>query len=166
MEKKCWYVHPAVNDTKHDPIAPLPAEQGNEIECRKCKSKFETKNKFMDHYTVNHTSHIVCRDWLKNSCTRNKCWYRHSTIQSGQEKANTQPIPSSLDFPQTLPPPQPPAPVQTAPWSPPLNQTKHQTDIQTMIAQMAMKMNTMELQISESRMQMHTLQKMLANSNI
>ena len=90
--KKCWYIHPVLNTGEDLVTAPVSVKQDKQIECRKCKNKFESKNKFMHHYTTNHTSHIICRDWLKNNCTRNKCWYRHSNISSSQEQEIAQPL--------------------------------------------------------------------------
>ena len=63
--KKCWYVHPSLNATDNNPTIYLPSQQSTHIECRECKNIFENKNKFMEHYTKNHTSHNKCRDWIK-----------------------------------------------------------------------------------------------------
>ena len=156
--RKCWYLHPS-NE------APIPPSQPDkEIECRRCGKKFPNRNQFMDHYTSEHTSHIVCRDWVKAKCNRIKCWYRHSHLQN-LGNAPAQPVPKPQDFPQLLPPPQPPA------WRPvaapvPQALTKTQLDIQAMISTMALRMNTMELEISESRKNMHKLQQMLASTQI
>ena len=155
--RKCWYLHPSGSAES------LPAQLEKEIECRRCGKKFPSRNEFMNHYTSDHTSHIVCRDWVKAKCTRVKCWYRHSHLKTS---SSVQSVPSPQDFSQLLPPPQPPA--WRAGATPPVLQglTKTQLDIQTMISNMAMRMNTMELEISESRKNMHKLQQMLANTQI
>ena len=64
----------------------MPVQQDTQIECRKCKNNFENKSKFMEHYIKNHTSHITCRDWIKNNCKRLNCWYWHSYRESRHEQ--------------------------------------------------------------------------------
>ena len=154
---KCWYLHPNESATS------IPVQVEKNIECRRCGKNFQNRNTFMDHYTSDHTSHIVCRDWVKDQCKRVKCWYRHSNLQT-QDRSLVPPVPKPQDFSHPLPPPHPPA-WRTLPAHPvSQNVTKNQMDIQNMIAQMALKMNTMELEISESSKNMHKLQQMLANT--
>ena len=128
--------------------------QDKEIDCRRCGEKFSSKNNFMDHYTNKHTRHIICRDWVKDQCRRIKCWYRHSQLKPVQSGSIVNVLPTAQDFTAALPPPQPPASSQS------------QTEIHKIITQMAMRMNTLELGISESRSQMHTLQQMLSKNQI
>ena len=70
------------------------------------------------------------------------------------------------DFPQIPPSHRPPAP------KPPTVQVQAQTQVQAlltiqqMLAQMAMRMNTLELGITRSWNQLHMLQEMLAKNNI
>ena len=154
--RKCWYFHPTGDSVKnpqnidHNP----PSDQNKEIYCRRCGDKFPSKNKFMDHYITKHTSNIICRDWVKNNCKRIKCWYRHSYVEPGKLVSGVQTVPTAQDFTALLPPPQPPA------------QGKIQMDLHQLGTQMAMRMNNLELGISESRNQMHTLQQMLSKSQI
>ena len=77
-----------------------------------------------------------------------------------------QKLSANEDFPQALPPPQPPK--QTQAWTRVQSQSSSQGQnaIQQIIAQMALRMNTLELGISESRKQMHTLQEMLTKTHI
>ena len=117
----------------------------------------------MEHYTMIHTSNIICRDWLKNKCSRTKCWYRHS---HSQPASPVQSVPTAQDFPTNLPPSQPPLQAQAGASMPYQNPAQNQLEVQRMITQMAMQMNTMELNFSESRKQMHILQEMLARSSI
>ena len=116
----------------------------------------------MEHYTSEHTSCIVCRDWIKNSCKRVKCWYRHSHLQFTQQSSSVQFLPTPQDFLPTLSPPRPPAATRGAVKTAVQIQPNNQAQIHQMLAQMAMRMNTLELGITESRNQMHTLQQMLA----
>ena len=155
--KKCWYLHPLNNETSE------PVQQDKVIECRRCGKTFPSRNTFMNHYTSDHTIHIVCRDWVKDKCQRVKCWYRHSHQQITPTKLPVQPVPTAQDFLQVLPPPQPPAQGRTT--APQIN-IQNQMNIQSMISQMALRMNSMELEISESRKNMHKLQQMLASTQI
>ena len=77
----CWYVHPKeLSGQTNVNIENISPTVQQEIECRRCATKFNSRNQFMNHYTTKHTGNIVCRDWLKNSCKRVKCWYRHSNL--------------------------------------------------------------------------------------
>ena len=159
--KKCWYVHPEnSSDQAHEDSEKSNAPVQQEVECRRCAMKFSSRNQFMTHYTTKHTGHIVCREWLKNNCKRVKCWYLHSNTKPIEKTPIVQIVPTQQDFPQFLPPPQPPA------QGPPLAQThsNQQSEIQKMIIQMAARMSTLELEVCESRRQMQTLQQMLANT--
>ena len=75
-------------------------------------------------------------------------------------------VPAHEDFLQALPPPQ--TPIRNQAWTQPQSQSSSQGQIaiQQMIAQMALRMNTLELGISESCKQMHTLQEMLTKTHI
>ena len=161
--KKCWYFHP--DSTSIQTAQPL--QQKSEIVCKRCSNKFENRKLFMDHYTEKHTSHIVCRDWLKDNCKRDKCWYRHSNNNTNQTSGAVKTVLTQQDFPQIPPSHRPAAPKC------PTVQLQAQTQvmqtsltIQQMLAQMAMRMNTLELGITESRNQMHMRQEMLAKNNI
>ena len=160
-EKKCWYKHPELisSPANKNIDEPTKISKDLETECRSCGMKFSSRNKFMEHYTTKHTSNIVCREWLKNNCRRTKCWYRHSHIQDSKASSPAQSVPNSEDFISALPPPQPPSLLQP-------NPTHNQTEIQKIIFQMALRMNTLELGISESRNQMHTLQEILSKTKI
>ena len=151
---------PHINQTAHI------VEQENEIECRRCRSKFETKQVVMDHYTENHTSHIVCRNKLKDNCNRSKCWYRHSNFNTNQTIPPVNSVPTKQDFPPAPPPQRPPALNQSSAQLPVQTQVQGSTTVQQMLAQMAMRMNTLELGISESRNQMHMLQEILSKSQL
>ena len=74
------------------------------------------------------------------------------------------PVPTKQDFPLAPPPHRPPAQEQAS--VQPLVQTQDASPVQKMLVQMAMRMNTLELGISESRSQMHMLQEMLAKSQL
>ena len=164
----CWYVHPELsgsNDGTNGKTA-LTIQPEEETECKRCREKFKSKNHFMEHFISKHARNIVCRNWLKNNCDRPKCWYRHSQLSPQQQISPIQSVPNPQDFPQFLHPPLPPAQVQTKVRSAPQTPTKNQVDMQHMITQMAMSLNTMELQFRESRRQMHILQEMLAQANI
>ena len=166
--KRCWYVHPELAtsaDKESGNTVPI-VEQEKETECKRCGNKYSSRNKFMEHYIADHASHIVCKNWIKNNCERQKCWYRHSHLPSRQTSSAVKSVLNPQDFPPFMPPPQPPAQVQPALQSLPQNPTRKQVDMQHMITQMAMSLNTMELQFRESRKQMHTLQQMLAQSHI
>ena len=165
--KKCWYIHPELKNQLSDDTTSI-IEEDKEIECRRCRKKFRSKNEFMDHYTTEHTSLIVCRDWVKNKCTREKCWYRHSHLKSKQVSSTVQFVQNPQDFQPVQPPPQPPSQTwaSVVTQNSPHQATQNQTVVQKMITQMAMRMNTMELEVTESRKQMHILQQMLANSSI
>ena len=163
--RKCWYLHPSEKSVTKN-IENTPPTQDREFDCKRCGELFESKNKFMDHYTTKHTSHIVCRDWLKNNCKRFKCWYRHDQMEARKERLVEQRVPTSQDFMAVLPPPQPPLQRQPAAHLQSQDPARSQTEIQKIIGQMAMRMNTLELGISESRNQMHVLQQMLATSQI
>ena len=160
--KKCWYVHPDPTSNQNPHIV----EQETEIECRRCKSKFETKKVFMDHYTEKHTSHVVCRNWLKDNCKRSKCWYRHSNHSTKQTNPPVIYVPTKQDFPHAPPPHRPPAQNQSNIQLPHQTQVQSSSTVQQMLAQMAMRMNTLELGISESRSQMHMLQEILSKSQM
>ena len=86
--------------------------------------------------------------------------------ENTQRKLPVQPVPTAQDFLQVLPPPQPPVLGPTAAQSTKQGVTQNQIDIQTMISHMALRMNTLELEISESRKNMHKLQLMLAKTQI
>ena len=120
----------------------------------------------MEHYISEHAGQIVCKNWIKNNCERQKCWYRHSHLPSQVPNLPVKSVLNPQDFPPLAPPPQPPAPVQDEFQSSPQDPSKYQVDMQHMITQMAMSLNTMELQFRESRKQMQTLQQMLAQSKI
>ena len=162
---KCWYVHPTSEPSpanKNTEIASPAVQTQEEIECRRCGSKFSSRNKFMTHYTTMHTGNIVCRDWLLNNCNRAKCWCRHSNTPSSNNSAHAQSVPTPQDFPNLLPPHIPPAQKQ----APVQGQISKQSEIQKMITKMAMQMNTMELEVAESCKQMHILQQMLAKTQL
>ena len=120
----------------------------------------------MEHYTEKHTSHIVCRDWLRNDCNKFKCWYRHSNINAGQTTSPVNSVPKQQDFPFLPPSHRPPAQISVTVQLPAQTQAQNSATIQQMLAQMAMRMNTLELGITESRNQMHTLQEILAKTII
>ena len=129
----------------------------------------------MAHRKSDHTSRIVCKHWLRANCRRDakECWYRHSNLIPSFSSEAVQSVPSEQDFPDALPPHQPPAQRPQAPQQPhPQGRawsqmpTRGQSQIQEMLTQMAMRMNTLELGISESRSQMHTLQQMFSQSHI
>ena len=138
--RKCWYFHPSedlvqnLQNKDHN----QSSVQNKEIDCKRCGDKFSSKNKFMEHYTTKHTSHIICRDWVKNNCKRIKCWYRHSHLEPGKLGSIVQNVPTAQDFTALLPPPQPPA------------QNQSQSELHKLITQMAMRMNILELGISKS----------------
>ena len=117
----------------------------------------------MDHYTEKHTSHIVCRDWLRNDCNRVKCWYRHSNLNTEQTMSSVNYVPKQQDFPFLPPSHRPPAQNPVTAQLPAQAKIQNSPTIQQMLAQMAMRMNTLGLGITESHNQMHTLQEMLAN---
>ena len=168
MEQKCWYVHPELQNQPTEKTSPSSQDDKN-IECRRCKKNFKRRNEFMAHYTTEHTSLIVCRDWVKDKCRRDKCWYRHSHLKVNQVSSPVQSVLSPQDFQPIQPPPHPPSQSWASVVSPNSMQpqpTQNQSAIQKMITQMALRMNTMELEVSESRKQMHILQQMLANSSI
>ena len=156
--KKCWYLHPDVTKEDH----PHDSQQEKEIECRRCNKMFKTRNIFMDHYTESHTSHIVCRDWLKSECKRSKCWYRHSNLKN--TNSNVKSVPTQQDFPPAPVAHRPPAQDLQKVQLPVQPQVESYTTMQQMLSQMAMRMNTLELGITESRNQMHTLQQILAKT--
>ena len=120
----------------------------------------------MDHYTEMHTSHIVCRNWLKDNWNRSKCWYRHSNLNTNQTNPPVNSVPTKQDFPPAPPPQQPPALNQSSVQLPVQAQVQGSTTVQQMLAQMAMRMNTLELGISKSRNQMHMLQEILSKSQL
>ena len=160
--KKCWYFHPdstSIQNLNH-------TKQESEIECKRCSNKFKTKKIFMDHYTEKHTSHIVCRDWLKNDCKRLKYWYRHANINTIQTVSSVKSVSTQQDFPFLPPSHRPPAQKLSPLQLPAQTKIQNSATIQQMLAQMAMRMNTLELGITESRNQIHILQEMLANSQI
>ena len=163
--KKCWYVHPELESERTYDTSPSIEKN---LECRKFKKNFKSRNEFLAHYTTEHTSHIVCRDWVKNKCTREKCWYRHSHQKSDQASPPVQFVLKPQDFQPVQLPPQPPSQswASVASLNTPQQPTQNQTMVQKMISQLSLRMNTMELEVSESRKQMHILQQMLANSTI
>ena len=165
-DKKCWYVHPELKDQPTD-TTPI-IQEDKDIECRRCRNKYGSRNEFMNHYTTEHTSLIVCRDWVKNNCRRERCWYRHSHLKPNQVSSTVQFVQKPQDFPPVQPPPQPPAQAwaQVAAQNLPQQPTQNQSLVQKMITQMALRMNTMELEVTESRKQMHILQQMLSNTTI
>ena len=87
-------------------------------------------------------------------------------MEARKERLVEQQVPTSQDFMAVLPPPQPPSERQPAAHIQSQDQAQSHTEIQKIIGQMAMRMNTLELGISESRNQMHVLQQMLAKSQI
>ena len=104
--KKCWYVHPDPTSNQNS----QPIQPDSDIECRRCSNKFKNRKLFMGHYTEKHTSHIVCRDWLKDNCNRDKCWYRHSNHNTNQTSEAVMTVLTQQYFPQLPPSHQPPAP--------------------------------------------------------
>ena len=121
----------------------------------------------MIHKKDKHRESVpICRNSKNGLCEFSKCWFRHSHLPSTQPISPVLPILNPQDFPQLPPPPQPPAQLQAKFQSSPHTPTKYQVDMQHMITQMAMSLNTMKLQFKESRKQMHTLQQMLAQSQI
>ena len=165
---RCWYVHPELSTSadKETQNTSSIVEQEKENECKRCGIKYNSRNKFMEHYIADHASHNVCKNWIKNTCERQKCWYRHSHLPSKQASSHVKSVPNPRDFPPFMPPPQPPAQVQADLQAAPQNPSKKQVDMQQMITQMAMSLNTMEIQFRESRKQMHILQQILAESHI
>ena len=161
---KCWYVHPVKGSDEgvEDTDINKSVELEKDTECRRCGKMFTGRNRFMEHYTSEHTSRIVCRDWVKNNCKRVKCWYRHSHLQPTEQSSSVRFVPTSQDFPPIQPPPQPPAPARVTAQSSVLLQPNNQAQINQMLAQMTLRMNTLELGITESRNQMHILQQMLS----
>ena len=109
----CWYVHPGVtpsvqNDTT---LASSTPQQEKIIKCRDCGKIASSRNQFMAHRKAEHTSRIVCKHWLTSNCRREEkdCWYRHSHLPI---TPSVQSVPTQKDFPNALPPHQPPAQLQ------------------------------------------------------
>ena len=83
-------------------------------------------------------------------------------LQPTEQSSSVRFVPTSQDFPPIQPPPQPPAPARVTAQSSVLLQPNNQAQIHQMLAQMTLRMNTLELGITESRNQMHILQQMLS----
>ena len=81
-DKKCWYVHPELKDQPTD-TTPI-IQEDKDIKCRRCMNNYGSRNEFMTRLTTEDTSLIVCRDWVKNKCRRERCWYRHSHSKPNQ----------------------------------------------------------------------------------
>ena len=143
--KQCWYVHPTKRSDKDNTDTDKASPPGQQaIECRRCGTNFRSRNQFMTHYTTKQAGNIFYRDWLKHNCRRVECWYLHSNAKPKENNILAQVVPTQQDFFQPLPPPQPP--------------TQGQPRVQSQINKQS------EMEVGESRKQLHILQQMLANT--
>ena len=158
--ENCWYVHPGqsqpdLSSQILDENQPLdtqeqrPQETQEKRKCNSCGKEFNGKYDLMNHRKIEHTSNIMCRDWLKSNCRRTAqdCWYNHSMFKP-QQPTNQQPQPNQpmeQDFPQL--------PFKTHP--------PDQTTLMQMINKMALQLTTIEVQINNTKQQMHRMQTIL-----
>ena len=90
MESRCDL------DTKcmfnHEKLKP-----GDEI-CYKCGKVFMSKRELGNHIIDEH-GQTMCHQFLKNECTRRRCYYSHRTLQNVVEPSKQASALTSQDFP-------------------------------------------------------------------